>query len=144
MGYDDNTPLKGVTGGGLPAEIWQAVMAEIHEGLPVESLGSFAFDPDSAVPQVVSSGGEGAADPLAAALSEALGQPAPQQGQAQPVEGGRTLPDPGVQTPGGPPTFPAETITSGPEAEMPPPGADGGTEDALTQALRGIQGVYQE
>ncbi|MFB2594555.1 transglycosylase domain-containing protein [Paracoccus sp. p4-l81] len=38
MGYDDNTPLKGVTGGGLPAEIWQAVMAEIHKGVPVEPL----------------------------------------------------------------------------------------------------------
>src|SRR5690606_15734539 len=77
MGYDDNTPLKGVTGGGLPAEVWQAVMNEIHEGLPVEPLGNFAFDPDSAVPQVVSTTGDGAADPLAAALSEALGQPSP-------------------------------------------------------------------
>ena len=38
MGYDDNRPLKGVTGGGLPAEIWQGVMAEIHKGLPVEPL----------------------------------------------------------------------------------------------------------
>ena len=25
MGYDDNTPLTGVTGGGLPAEIWREV-----------------------------------------------------------------------------------------------------------------------
>lgn len=38
MGYDDNTPLKGVTGGGLPAEIWQAVMEEIHQGLPALPL----------------------------------------------------------------------------------------------------------
>ncbi len=34
MGYDDNTPLKGVTGGGLPAEIWHEVMAPIHAGIP--------------------------------------------------------------------------------------------------------------
>jgi membrane peptidoglycan carboxypeptidase len=27
MGYDDNTPLSGVTGGGLPAEIWRQTMA---------------------------------------------------------------------------------------------------------------------
>jgi penicillin-binding protein 1A len=27
MGYDDNTPLTGVTGGGLPAEIWRETMA---------------------------------------------------------------------------------------------------------------------
>ncbi len=38
MGNDDNTPLKGVTGGGLPAEIWHEVMTRIHEGLPVTEL----------------------------------------------------------------------------------------------------------
>ena len=38
MGYDDNTPLKGVTGGGLPAEVWQHAMAKIHEGLPPRPL----------------------------------------------------------------------------------------------------------
>ncbi|WP_018000016.1 transglycosylase domain-containing protein [Paracoccus sp. N5] len=147
MGYDDNKPLKGVTGGGLPAEIWQAVMTEIHDGLPVEPLGNFAFDPNGAVPQVVSSDDAGGADPLAAALSEALGQPQP-QGQAAPgtapqdQAGGRVLPDPGNQQPGGPPTFPAETVTSGPEAEM--PADDLPPDDPLTQALRGIDGVYQQ
>ncbi|MBM3616040.1 MAG: PBP1A family penicillin-binding protein [Alphaproteobacteria bacterium] len=38
MGYDDNTPLEGVTGGGLPAEIWREVMLRIHDGLPVREL----------------------------------------------------------------------------------------------------------
>ncbi|PZX18885.1 1A family penicillin-binding protein [Palleronia aestuarii] len=38
MGYDDNTPLTGVTGGGLPAEIWQETMLRVHEGLPVHDL----------------------------------------------------------------------------------------------------------
>ncbi|MEP3442325.1 MAG: PBP1A family penicillin-binding protein [Sulfitobacter sp.] len=38
MGYDDNTPLKGVTGGGLPAEIWREVMTRVHEGVPVKPL----------------------------------------------------------------------------------------------------------
>lgn len=38
MGYDDNTPLKGVTGGGLPAEIWQHAMAKIHTDLPARPL----------------------------------------------------------------------------------------------------------
>ena len=38
MGYDDNTPLTGVTGGGLPAEIWQETMTRIHEGLPARPL----------------------------------------------------------------------------------------------------------
>ena len=34
MGYDDNTPLTGVTGGGLPAETWREVMSRVHEGVP--------------------------------------------------------------------------------------------------------------
>ncbi len=38
MGYDDNTPLKGVTGGGLPAEIWHEVMARVQDGLPATPL----------------------------------------------------------------------------------------------------------
>lgn len=38
IGYDDNTPLKGVTGGGLPAEIWREVMTRVEEGVPVTEL----------------------------------------------------------------------------------------------------------
>ncbi|WP_372602906.1 transglycosylase domain-containing protein [Actibacterium sp.] len=38
MGYDDNTPLKGVTGGGLPAEIWRETMLRVTEGLPPRPL----------------------------------------------------------------------------------------------------------
>ncbi|KIN78585.1 Penicillin-binding protein, 1A family [Sulfitobacter mediterraneus KCTC 32188] len=38
MGYDDNTPLSGVTGGGLPTDIWREVMSRVHEGLPLKDL----------------------------------------------------------------------------------------------------------
>lgn len=38
MGYDDNTPLTGVTGSGLPSEIWHEVMVRVHEGLPPRPL----------------------------------------------------------------------------------------------------------
>lgn len=38
MGYDDNQPLSGVTGGGLPAEIWRQTMEPIHEGIPPRPL----------------------------------------------------------------------------------------------------------
>ncbi|MFC6686762.1 transglycosylase domain-containing protein [Jhaorihella thermophila] len=44
MGYDDNTPLSGVTGGGLPAEIWREAMQRINEGLPPRPL---PMDPPS-------------------------------------------------------------------------------------------------
>ena len=38
MGYDDNTPLVGVTGGGLPAQIWHEVMTRVEDGLPPKDL----------------------------------------------------------------------------------------------------------
>lgn len=38
MGYDDNTPLTGVTGAGLPAEIWRETMSRVHEGVPQQPL----------------------------------------------------------------------------------------------------------
>jgi len=38
MGNDDNSPLSGVTGGGLPAEIWRETMLRVHEGLPPRRL----------------------------------------------------------------------------------------------------------
>lgn len=159
MGYDDNTPLKGVTGGGLPAEIWQAVMTEIHEGLPAESLGSFAPDTDRAVPNVVSSESpDGSADPLAAALSEALGQPQPQNvaqtgGETAPQTPGSTISSDGMGTTEGEviggegTTFSSDgTMPEGFDTEMSPadlpPEQMPPEDDALTRALRGIDGVY--
>ncbi len=47
MGYDDNTPLSGVTGGGLPADIWREAMSRVHEGLPVKPLPMDAPVPPS-------------------------------------------------------------------------------------------------
>ena len=32
MGYDNNTPLRGVTGGGLPADIWRETMVRVLDG----------------------------------------------------------------------------------------------------------------
>ncbi len=38
MGYDDNTKLRGVTGGGLPAEIWKQIMLRIETDRPPRPL----------------------------------------------------------------------------------------------------------
>ncbi len=38
IGYDDNRSLSGITGGGLPAEIWRQTMERVHEGLPPRPL----------------------------------------------------------------------------------------------------------
>ncbi|HSG56921.1 MAG TPA: penicillin-binding transpeptidase domain-containing protein, partial [Paracoccaceae bacterium] len=50
MGYDDNTPLTGVTGSGLPSEIWHEVMTRVHEGLPPRPLPMMAPAAQLAVP----------------------------------------------------------------------------------------------
>ena len=42
MGYDDNTPLSGVTGAGLPAEIFRETMVRVHEGLTPKPLPMLA------------------------------------------------------------------------------------------------------
>jgi len=38
VGNDDDTPMDGVTGGGLPARIWRDFMLASHEDLPVRPL----------------------------------------------------------------------------------------------------------
>ncbi len=52
MGYDDNSPLTGVTGGGLPAEIWREAMERIHQGLPPRPLDS--AEPEERLRTVIS------------------------------------------------------------------------------------------
>ena len=51
MGYDDNTPLSGVTGGGLPAEIWKETMLRVTEGMTPTTLPMMSPEPSvGAVP----------------------------------------------------------------------------------------------
>ncbi len=54
MGYDDNTPLTGVTGGGLPAEIWQETMRRVHEGMPARELPMLRPAPEPEAPRTAS------------------------------------------------------------------------------------------
>lgn len=77
MGYDDNTPLTGVTGGGLPAEIWYEVMLRVEEGLPPSPLPLIVPEPRQRPDQPLAQG-EGRArvprnDPIAALLRQILG-----------------------------------------------------------------------
>lgn len=51
MGYDDNTPLSGVTGGGLPAEIWRETMLRVTEGMTPTPLPMMAPAPPVQVAQ---------------------------------------------------------------------------------------------
>lgn len=38
VGHDDNTPMRGVTGGSTPAVIWRSFMSAAHQGLPVRDF----------------------------------------------------------------------------------------------------------
>ncbi len=40
LGNDDNTPMKKMTGGGLPVDIWSRFMRDAHQGVPVAGLPS--------------------------------------------------------------------------------------------------------
>lgn len=40
LGNDDNTPMKKVTGGSLPVEIWSRYMRDAHQSVPVAALPS--------------------------------------------------------------------------------------------------------
>ncbi|WP_083581535.1 PBP1A family penicillin-binding protein [Oceanicella actignis] len=73
MGYDDNTSLSGVTGGGLPAEIWRETMMRIHDGLPPRSLDSERAPPAGG-PQVPGAIADALAESLAGRiLSDVVG-----------------------------------------------------------------------
>ncbi len=63
MGYDDNTPLTGVTGGGLPAEIWRETMIRVHEGLPARPLPMIRPDTSRAPASANAPGRAGEARP---------------------------------------------------------------------------------
>ena len=73
MGYDDNTPLTGVTGGGLPAEIWKEVMVRVHDGLPARPLPKKV--PEARLPP--QAGGA----PASSGGAMPPGEPAPPQGR---------------------------------------------------------------
>ena len=69
MGYDDNTPLNGVTGSGLPAEIWHETMLRVHEGLTPKPLPMRAPAPPT---QVAQPGGGGQKDPIGTVVDQIL------------------------------------------------------------------------
>ncbi|NRB35889.1 MAG: transglycosylase domain-containing protein [Rhodobacteraceae bacterium] len=71
MGYDDNTPLRGVTGGGLPAEIWKQTMQRVHEGDTPVPLPMDVPSAAQPVAQQVNQDIQGFADQLSTDLQEA-------------------------------------------------------------------------
>ena len=52
MGNDDNTPLRDVTGGGLPADIWRETMVRVTDGMTPSPL-PFSVPPNATTGQIV-------------------------------------------------------------------------------------------
>ena len=78
MGYDDNRPLTGVTGGGLPAEIWHETMIRVLDGMQPTPLPMSA--PEGAgtfnAPIIPGEPGGAPTDPAVdQALQDAFGDP---------------------------------------------------------------------
>lgn len=84
VGNDDGTPMKKVTGGGLPAQIWKAFMTEALQGAPATPLPDMQEDRDLLDQLVDFLGGE-----------EPAPEPAPAEGQPAPAPGPpvRVVPD---------------------------------------------------
>ncbi|MFZ5964325.1 transglycosylase domain-containing protein [Thalassococcus sp. BH17M4-6] len=76
MGNDDNSPLTGVTGGGLPADIWREVMVRVHDGLPARPL-----------PMIVPQRPQPTPAPAPQAAQQQPQQPQRQRRQEDPIEG---------------------------------------------------------
>ena len=89
MGYDDNTPLKGVTGGGLPAEIWHEVMARVHKGIPATPLPMIV--PEPRLPP--SAGASASSGDVGGVPQGQQYAPQPQQGGQPPAQGSDPIAD---------------------------------------------------
>jgi 1A family penicillin-binding protein len=75
MGRDDNRPLAGVAGGGLPAAIWRETMTRLHRGLPVEPLPAERVAPAPANPprdEIVAQEDEGALQSILRQVVESI------------------------------------------------------------------------
>jgi len=79
VGNDDSSPMRGVTGASLPAEIWKGVMQAAEKGLPARPLDR--SPPQAPIEELQPSGVPGATDDEAAQLapSQTEEQQQPQQ-----------------------------------------------------------------
>jgi penicillin-binding protein 1A len=138
VGNDDNSPMRGVTGGSLPAMIWKATMLKAEQGLPARPLDK-SSPPADLAPQApddaVMAGDDESIPAEMLALSPdsqgliASGAPAhsePQTPQVAPIPAATPAPEPDTAPPPGilgtltvpadPPASPAPN-----EAQAPPP-----------------------
>ena len=44
FGNDDDSPMKGVTGGTAPAKLWADFMVQAHKDMPIKELANISDD----------------------------------------------------------------------------------------------------
>ncbi len=78
LGNDDNTPMKKVTGGSIPAVIWRDYMADIHASLPprdlLQSIPDVRMRDDYDSMPVADHEGDGTADTLGDLIRSLAGE----------------------------------------------------------------------
>jgi len=79
-GRDDNTPMKRVTGGGSPAEIWRLFMAASLPRLNVQAIPGGPAAPTDAIGDLLSPSGEAGAADQSPAATQAPEEPEPPPG----------------------------------------------------------------
>ena len=75
MGYDDNSRLSGITGGGLPATIWQETMARVLAGQTPTPLPVIIPQQPESTGILESRGGEAPAQDILNLLDSILTNP---------------------------------------------------------------------
>jgi penicillin-binding protein 1A len=78
VGNDNNTPMKRVTGGSVPAQIWRDVMLQAHRDLPVRPLATMsvvqnALSSDTVLPKNAEHETQTTSDPFSSLLESLLG-----------------------------------------------------------------------
>ncbi|MFM1960013.1 MAG: hypothetical protein RL588_1530 [Pseudomonadota bacterium] len=84
MGRDDNRPMKGVTGGSLPAEVWRNVMGSAVKRLPATAIPAGPPPPAPTPPAEVPASPPAAVPPAADPAPEAASPAAPAKAPVEP------------------------------------------------------------
>ncbi len=101
FGNDDGTPMKKVTGGGLPAKAWKEFMTAAHKGLSPAPL--FGLGVDGRVPQSMlppASAPQPNTEPHQTTIMDIISGVLP--GEREPAPQPRVMPEPQVPLAGGP------------------------------------------
>jgi penicillin-binding protein 1A len=115
LGNDDNSSTKKLTGGAMPADIWNRFMTAAHQGLPMADLPGMAgrtIDPAQSAPPPAAPAQPSASAPLVSMLAPT---PLAREDDPRPVAPLTPL------APARPPALAVAPISAHPRAVAPPP-----------------------